>query len=252
MADRNYMNVNDVFPILDLINRKLKERKGTTYNFESPLLNDNAGSSPSPLDSSQWQVESFEVIRDSSNTVDPNIIKEVIIVYRNGAIDTITLSRGLKPPVDDSVVDHEYINNLMIVEVSIETQLFGRSQEVVAKIIKENGHGNFQKVELTYYDSHLHAHEDGDEDIETYSNPNDFYDGGGSEEGYDTEVDEAEDFAETEYLPEDDIEPPEDGWADGFNPSTPEDVPLQTDVEVTEDFAGTEYEDEQLNEENTE
>lgn len=240
MAERNFMNVNDVYPILDMINRKVNQKKGTSYQFESPLLNDGTGSGGS-LDSSQWQVESFEVTRDTANTIDPNVIKDVTIVYRNGAIDTISLKRGLNPPVPSTVSDAEYINNLMIVEVGIHTELFGRTQGVTATIFKENGYGNFQKVELAYDDSDWDEIEVLEDDIESYDNPNDFYDGGSSDEGYDSEVDDAEDYAETEYLPEDEVEVSEDGWADGYNPSQPIDIPLEEAIEVAEDFSETEY-----------
>lgn len=240
---RNFMNVNEVFPILDLINRKLNQGKGTPYHLESPLFSDGTGSGGS-FDTSQWQVESFEVVRDTENPIDPNVIKQVIIVYRNGAIDTITLTRGLNPPVDNTVPDAEYINNLMIVGVTITTELHGRTQEVVAQIFRENGYGKFQKVELTYSGTDLYDEGEpaqGEEDnTEYYENPNDFYDGE-SDQGYDTEADTAEDYAGTEYLPEDEIEPPEDGWADGYNPSNPVDIDIQVEVEMEEDYAEIGY-----------
>lgn len=226
MAERNFMNTNEVYPILDMINRKINQGKGVTHNYESPLFDDGTGS----FDTSQWQVESFEVTRDVANATDPEVIKTVTIIYRNGAIDTITLIRGLNPPVDTSIADHIYINNLMIVEVHISTTFGDRVQGVIAKIFKENGYGNFQKVELIYDDSEWHEHEDEREPIE-YENPNDFYDGGGSDSGYDTDVDTAEDYADSEYLPGDELEMPESGWADGYNPSRPVDV----DVDVTTD-----------------
>lgn len=235
MAERNYMNVNDVYPILDLINRKVSQGKGVTHHFESPLLGGGVGTGD-PFDTSQWQVESFEVVRDTANAIDPNIIKQVIIIYRNGAIDTISLTRGLNPPVANNVPDAEYINNLMIVEVQIETQWFNRYQGVTAKIFKENGYGNFQRVELIYDDSEWHEHEHGDgegSNEEYYENPNDFYDGE-SDSGYDEDLDEAEDFADSEYTEEDELEMPEDGWADGYDPSNPVDVDVTDTVEVDE------------------
>lgn len=233
MAERNYMNVNEVYPILDLINRKVNQGKGVSHHFESPLL---GGDSRESFDSSQWQVESFEVVRDTTNAIDPNIIKQVIIIYRNGAIDTISLTRGLNPPVANNVPDSEYINNLMIVEVKIETQWFDRFQNVTATIFKENGYGNFQRVELTYDDSEWHDHEHDETDGESnegeyYENPNDFYDGE-SDEGYDEDLDEAEDFADSEYTEEDELEMPDDGWADGYNPSNPVDVDVTDTVDV--------------------
>lgn len=228
MAQRNYMNTNDVYPILDMINRKVNQGKGVSHQSVSPIFNDDP-----VFDTSQWQVESFEVIRDTTNAIDPEVIKQVIIVYRNGAIDTITLTRGLVPNVPSTVKDYEYINNLMIVELEIETVFGDRVQIVNGKIFKENGYGNFQKVELTYNDTHWHEEEEDspDEDME-YENPNDFYDGGGSDSGYDTDVDTAEDYADTPYAPSDEVEMPESGWADGYNPSSPVDVDIDVPTEV--------------------
>ncbi|MDR4436162.1 hypothetical protein [Bacillus tequilensis] len=247
MTQSNYMNVNDVYPILDLINRKLNQGKGVSHQFESPLLKgevDGSISDSAALNPYQWQVESFQVERDTSNIIDPRVIKKVFIVYRNGAIDTISLVRGLDPPVPETVPDHEYINNLMIVQVDIATQFLERTQGITANIVREGGYGDFKKVDLTYYEDNQWIDLDVEQDYtETFDDPNEFYDGGGSDQGYDTEVDEAEDYADTEYLPEDDIEPPENGWADGFDPSEPEDIPLDVEVEVTEDFAGSEYEE---------
>lgn len=223
MTQRNFMNVNEVYPILDMINRKVGQiKRGSSHNFESPLLNDG-----NTLDSSQWQVESFEVMRDHENDIDPNVIKQVMIIYRNGAIDTITLTRGLTPPVGADIPDHEYINHLMIVEVMIATQYMGKYQEVIAKIFKEHGYGNFQRIELTYDDADWFVDEQPPAIDDDYENPNDFYDGGGYSSGYDSEVDEAEDYADSHYTASDEVTPPESGWADGYNPSDPTDYVIE-------------------------
>lgn len=261
MAERNHMNVNDVYPILDIINRKLQTlNKGTSYQFDSPLLSDgskdtNSGSDLEPgvgiidnrINTSGWDVESFEVTRDSGNPIDPEVISSITIVYTNGAIDNISLGRGLNPPVSKTVDDYEYINNLMIVGVTIDTQFFNRHQEVIIQIERENGYGSFKKVALSYSgdglpDSSVIDYTDVDEfDV---ADSNDFYNGGGSDEGYDTEVDEAEDYAESEYLPEDEIEPPESGWADGYNSSDTVDRTVNSVIQIDEDNAETGYEEE--------
>lgn len=230
MVERNYMNYNEVFPILDMINRKVDQmnNKGQNYHFESPFLSDR-------LDTSNWQVESFEVTRDSGNTIDPDVIKQVTIVYRNGAVDTIDLQRGLNPPVGEEVQDHEYINNLMIVEVSISTKYLEYQQEVIARIYRENGYGLFKKVELLYTDDGVNWNEIPEGDEVEDADLEDFYGGGSVTEGYDTDVDEAEDYAGEEYLPEDEVEPPEDGWADGHDPSDPVDVDVTNPVGIVPD-----------------
>ncbi|MGG3797727.1 hypothetical protein [Metabacillus fastidiosus] len=234
MAQRNYMNVNEVFPILDMINRKLNQNKGTSFHFDSPLTNDGTGSNER-FDTSQWEVESFEMIRDTANQIDPDIIKEVTIVYRNGAIDTITLTRGLNPPVPETVPEtvpeHKYINNLMIVEVEIRTEWFGKIQEVKAVITREDGYKKFQRVDLIYDDSDWIEMEGEGDDTEGYDNPNDFYDGGGSDEGYDHDSDTAEDYADYPYTPQDEVEQSDDGWADGYDPSTPVDFDLYDPID---------------------
>jgi hypothetical protein len=206
---RNFMNVNEVYPILDMINRKVNQAKAQHYHFDSPLL---GGGQSDGIDTSAWQVESFEVTRDTENTIDPSVIKQITIIYRNGAIDTITLVRGLVPPVPDTVQDHEYINNLMIVQVIIETTWNEKYQKVTATIYKENGYGLFQRVELTYEGD---VYEEEEESGEDYENPNDFYDGA-TEEGYDEEADDAEDYAGTDYSEGDQVTAPEDGIADGY------------------------------------
>lgn len=222
MAERNYLNVNEVYPILDLINRKINQGKGVNHYY-SPLLNDER-----LFDTSQWQVETFEVIRDTENAIDPLIIKEIVIIYRNGAVDSIILTRGLTPPVDSTVPDYEYINNLMIVGVTIHTVWMDREQTVTAKVIKDNGYGNFRKIELIYDDEGwLPDVEDIDKEVaEDYDNPHDFYDGV-SDSGYDEEVDTAEDYAGYGYTESDSPRMPSSGWADGFNPSDPIDVDVE-------------------------
>lgn len=148
MAQKSHMNVNDVYPILDMINRKVNQGKGTRHHFTSPLFNNDNDNGVTTLNSSQWQVESFEVIRETENSIANHVINEIRIIYRNGAIDKISLVRGLNPPVSDEIQDYEYINNIMITEVSIRTEWFGKSQEVVAKIIRENDYGNFKRLNL--------------------------------------------------------------------------------------------------------
>lgn len=181
----SYVNVNEVYPILDIINRRLKQI-GSRPNylfFESPLLNDSV---PSKGD---WQVVSFEVIRDTENPIDPNVIKEVVILYNNGAVDTISFTRGLNPPVDESVPEHEYINHLMIVEVTITTLYEGRSQSVTATITRENGYGLLQRVDLSFGGDIVF---DDSAEGGTYENPNDFYTGNGLYDPGDEDEDEGD------------------------------------------------------------
>lgn len=162
MADhqKNFINTNEVYPILDLINRK---RQQEAYRGQ---FNPGAGGSSSTIildDKSAWEVEFFSVERDVENPIDPNVIRKINLVYRNGAVDDIYLRRGLNPPVDDSVPDSEYINNLMLTEVYIERTYDGHIIErITAKINRENGYGSFVSVEIDYHDSEfLREHEGG-------------------------------------------------------------------------------------------
>lgn len=255
MAERNYMNYNEVFPILDLIGRATSKGKGVTYDNSEG----DGETQQSLWDTSNWEVETFEVIRDTENTIDPNTIKQIFITYVNGATDTITLIRGLTPPVDKSVQDYEYINNLMIVAVSILTEFEESSQEALAVITKENGYGNFQRVDITYSgdlsaveEEEDHDHDTDDEEfngIETegYKNPNDFYTGNETidDEDEDDGNNYEEDFADTEYDDEDELEMPESGWADEEDPSDPTDYDVGVSIEIEE---GTKEYDEDVDE----
>lgn len=131
-----------------MINRERQKRRGISISGVGGYADVEQ-----PFEMDNWQVESFEVFRDVENPIDPNVINRVVIVYRNGAVDNIVLRRGLEPPVDDSVPDSEYINNLMIVEVEIETIFNDVVSTVIARIYREEGYGNFQRVELEYIEA---------------------------------------------------------------------------------------------------
>lgn len=172
---QSYMNINEVYSILDIINRKIKQMQDTAsyIYFESPLLNDSQS-----LNSDGWQVESVEVVRDTTNPIHPNILKQVIVAYRNGAVDTISLIRGLNPPVDSSVPDAEYINNLMITAIVIETTYETKYQKLIATITRENGYGAFKRVDFEFEGEELQLDYDGGvAEGGSYENPNDFYSG---------------------------------------------------------------------------
>lgn len=144
---QNYMNSNEVYPIIDMINRHRQRElaKGTNFTIENPI-----GDEMPQLDIANWKVESFEVERDLTNAFDPSVIKYVTIAYTNGAVDRIELIRGLNPPVPTTIQDHVYINNLMIVEVIIETQFQDIFLTTHAVIQRENGYGLFERVDLTH------------------------------------------------------------------------------------------------------
>lgn len=142
---KNFMNTNEVFPILDMINRERQKSKGIHLSGIGGYAD---GVNEYVID--QWQVEAFEIVRDVGNHIDPMTIKQVVIVYVNGAIDVLTLKRGLIPPVSEDLPDSEYINYLMITEVEIETTYQNATSLAVAKIYRENGYGLLQRVELVY------------------------------------------------------------------------------------------------------
>ena len=143
------MNYNEVFPILDMINRQRQQGEHKGHNHFFDVDDEDANNLIDPMG---WQVDVFEVTRDTDNLIDPNVIESVEIIYRNGVTENLTLVRGLDPPVDNAVQDSEYINNLMIVEVIIDTFYDEMKSTVKAKIERENGHGMFKSVDLIYED----------------------------------------------------------------------------------------------------
>lgn len=229
--ERNYMNVNEVYPILDMINRKVKQGKGTTYNMESPLVSDVV------TDPSQWQVESFEVFRDIENPIDKEVIKEIVIVYRNGAIDTVTLTRGLVPPVDGTVQDSEYINNLMITGITVTTEYSEEVQTVQVILTKEDLYGKFKRADLIYGDNEENeSYSDSDE----YENPNDFYD---NTPENDEDTEDEIDYADEIYEEGDEQFPSDSGWEEDSEPEEPIDMDALVPEESTEQDSFEDYDD---------
>ncbi|MDQ0166614.1 hypothetical protein J2S11_002518 [Bacillus horti] len=148
------MNTNEVFPILDMINRERNKKNGIHLSGIGGYADQN-----NDYITDAWQIESLEIIRDAENEVDPHVISQVAIAYRNGASEMITLKRGLTPPIDSNLPDSDYINHILIREVVIETSYQLGTSVIQAKILRENDFGSIQRVELEYDDEHIqHSH----------------------------------------------------------------------------------------------
>jgi hypothetical protein len=139
---RNFLNANDVFPILEMIRREIKRNQ-----FES---NRNYMiSEPSEFSGTSDEVRSVELFR-GSNPYDPDVIDSVVTTYADGSTETITLLRGANPPVPPTVDDHEFINNVLITGFVVEFASGYGSRTVQGSLVRENGYGRIQKLELTY------------------------------------------------------------------------------------------------------
>lgn len=141
----NFVNVNDVYPILELIQREIRK-----YHFDStrPSL---YSTSPYPMDSDD--VVSVELVRGSD--YDPNLITSVVITYYSGTEEIINLHRGVDPPVPPTVENHEYINNVLITGATI-TRIpppdFGEQIVIYAELIRKDGYGPVEKINFSYID----------------------------------------------------------------------------------------------------
>lgn len=140
---KNHLNANDIYPILDLIRSEIKKN-----NFDRDRV-DWGNAEQVPIDDDQ--VISIEPIRGSS-TYDPTLITAIVIKYVSGNAENVVLLRGAEPAVHASTPNAEYINNVMIRGLTITFVSNGGAggQTVTVTITRENGYGSVEKVELTY------------------------------------------------------------------------------------------------------
>ncbi len=94
-------------------------------------------------------VTSVEVLR-GGNSFDPEMINAVIVTYADGTLETMTLIRGVNPPVPNTVPDYEFYNNALITGFEIEsvTQIGGR--KIYGQIVREGGYGKVERLNITY------------------------------------------------------------------------------------------------------
>lgn len=214
---RNFMNYNEVFPILDLIGR-VQNRKRGNVNFHDTGGNESDGSVSFslPVD---LRVVKLDVVRDDNNIAMPGVIIRLLIEYENGAKAELDIHRGLEPNVSPSVDDADFINNVMITGLTMVTQYMGSTETMELVILKENGYGTLLGIEVKW-DGRLEEvitvgedepnvydfEETEDEEFEpeeldepdyddTYDNPDDFFNNGANQErdiviGFDEEITE--------------------------------------------------------------
>lgn len=137
----NFLNSNDIFPILEMIRREIRKN-----DFDRDRVF-NGGDS-APVGNSD-DVTSVEVLRGGS-TYDPEMINAVVVTYADGTLETMTMIRGVNPPVPHSVPDYEFINNALIsgFEVEMVTPFGGR--KVIGQIVRENGYGKVERLDVSY------------------------------------------------------------------------------------------------------
>lgn len=147
---RNYMNYNEVFPILDLIGR-VQNRKRGTANFNSGGGDVDGGDGVGAIYlPPNLRVTKMDVIRDDTNPVMSGVIVRLDIEYENGATAVLEIHRGLSPQVDSSVPDYDFINYVMITGITMTTKLGGQQEIMELVINKENGYGTLLGIEVSW------------------------------------------------------------------------------------------------------
>jgi len=137
---RNYLNTNDIFPILEIIRREI--RKNDFDKDRTFIGDENLYGNPD-------DVLSIEVLR-GGNLFDPELIDSVVVTYVDGTTETITVIRGANPPVPDTVPDHWYINNVLISGFTVQVASPYGSRTITGQIERENGYGKVLRINLTY------------------------------------------------------------------------------------------------------
>lgn len=132
----NFRNVNEVFPILDLIRRELKKNNFDNDREYFDRLSENESQ----------DVKEVQVFRQSGGM---ELISAVAITYFDGTFETLTLNRGLTPPVPDTVEDYDYINNHMLVGFEIEVKAPYGDKRLRGKTIREGGYGRITGLSMT-------------------------------------------------------------------------------------------------------
>jgi hypothetical protein len=140
---KNYLNANDIYPILDLIRSEIKKN-----NYDRDRVNWGKQEAPVP---DKDNVVSIEPVRGGSS-YDPDMITAILITYASGATENVTLHRGYSPPVHRDVPNYDYINNVLITGITIQyvSGSGGAGSTVTIDLVRENGYGQVTKVNLTY------------------------------------------------------------------------------------------------------
>lgn len=138
---RNFVNTNEVFPILEMIKREINKNE---FNNKRVFMDEQG-----EFDGDPDEVTSVEVFR-GGNTYDPDSIDSVIVTYGDGSTESILLTRGVTPPVPNTVPDYLYINNVLLTGFVVNIERGGQSKLVTGDVVRENGYGRITKLNLSY------------------------------------------------------------------------------------------------------
>lgn len=124
---KNFLNSNEIYPILDLIDKQItrdKNQANRSYFEQLPDYDDH-------------DVEELDVFRDTEGS-----ITAVLTRYFDGTTETLTLNRGYDPPVPNTVPDYDYINNRLLMGYSLDivSPTLG-DKHIQATLKRENGYG---------------------------------------------------------------------------------------------------------------
>jgi hypothetical protein len=140
---KNYLNANDIYPILDLIRQEIRKN-----NFDRDRV-DWGKASPIPTDDDS--VVSIEAVRGGS-LYDPELITAIIVTYASGSSENVVLLRGASPPVHYSTPNADYINNVMIrgLTITYVPAGGGAGKTIEVQLVRKDGYGAVEKVNLIY------------------------------------------------------------------------------------------------------
>lgn len=135
MEHRNFMNSNEIFPILDLIRREMQKSGMYSGGDDLTMINNT------PEEANVIHVEARrEMIGYEA------LVTSVVYTYDNGTIEILTLQRDEQLIVDGFIIEISYptrINEQMEEETDISS-----FSTVIGTIIRENG--LFKNLELEY------------------------------------------------------------------------------------------------------
>lgn len=134
MDNRNFVNSNEIYPILDLIRREMK-KSGVYTGGDDLNIIDNP---------TEPNVINVEVRRETEGL--PTLVTSVVYTYDNGTIEVLALHRDDNLIVSGFLIEITY-PSVITTELEEETDIASFST-VRGTIIRENG--LFKNLELEY------------------------------------------------------------------------------------------------------
>ncbi len=135
MENRNFINANEIFPILDLIRREL-QKSGLYSSGDDLTIINNTTAEPNVIN--------VEARREMVGYA--TLITSVIYTYDNGVIEILTLIRNENLIVDGFVLE---ISSPTVINEQLEEETdIASFSTVIGTIIRENG--LFKNLELEY------------------------------------------------------------------------------------------------------